>query len=221
MKYWLRYSKTDLMRFVGHLDTLHHFERILRRANLPLAFSQGFSPHPLLSVAAPLPVGQSSLAEYLELELTEEMVPADLVKAIEPVLPQGIGLLGAAAVPAGIKALMSQVRFAEYRIAGTTEDLARQAQALLDRQSCLLTVKRKSGLKEVDIRPFVRALAVDCDGHLLACLATGSRGNLRPEDLWRAVAGGGRPDSILRLELYLGSEDRPVTPWQLLGLCGQ
>jgi hypothetical protein len=68
----------------------------------------------------------------------------------------------------------------------------------------------------VNIRPFVRNLAVDSDDQLRACLATGSRGNLRPEDLWRAVTGGELPQSIQRLELYLGSDDRLLTPWQLV-----
>lgn len=218
MKYWLRYGKTGLTRYVGHLDMLHHWERILRRAQLPLAFSQGFSPHPLLSLAAPLPVGQSSLAEYLELELAERMQPAALQAAITAVLPVGLELMGAVEVPEGIKSLMSLVRFADYQLIGRgVADLGVNAQLFLDNPSCLLAVRRKGGVKEVDVRPLVHSLSVDGENRLLARLATGSTGNLRPEDLWRALAPGS-PEAILRTELYLLAEDRLVTPWQSLGL---
>lgn len=221
MKYWLRYSKAGLTRYIGHLDMLHHWERILRRARLPLAFSQGFSPHPLISVAAPLPVGQTSLAEYLELELIEQMPPECLQAAIAPVLPAEMECLGAVAVPDGTKPLMGLIRFADYQLIGRgVSDLRLNVSNFLASPSCPLTVRRKGGMKEVDIRPLVRSLAVDENNRLLACLATGSTGNLRPEDLWRALASGS-PEAIMRTELYLLLGDRLLTPWQSLEACAE
>ncbi|NLW17265.1 MAG: DUF2344 domain-containing protein, partial [Firmicutes bacterium] len=108
MKYWLRYSKDGLMRFVGHLDMLRNWERILRRAEAPLAFTQGFSPRPILSLAAPLPVGLSSQAEYLELETSEEV--SDWEGMLGPVLPPGLEILGGMQVPPGTKPLMGLIR---------------------------------------------------------------------------------------------------------------
>ena len=217
MKYWLRYSKIGLLKYVGHLDMLRHWERILRRAELPLAFSQGFSPHPLISLAAPLPVGQESQAEYLELELREAVEPLALLVAVGESLPVGLRAMAAAAVPVATKSLMGLVRFADYRLHGLeVADLLPNLQGFLSTPSFAFTVKRKGGAKEVDIRPLVREASISGDT-VTACLATGSTGNLRPEDLLRALCAN-TPIAIMRQELYLEPGGQLVTPWQFLGV---
>lgn len=217
MKYWLRYSKTELLRYVGHLDMLHHWERILRRAELPLAFSQGFSPHPLISLAAPLPVGQESQAEYLELELREPMEPAALLAAIGETLPAGLRAARATTVPAATKPIMGLVRYADYQLRGPqVADMQPTLQEFLSTAAFTLTVMRKGVAKEVDIRPLVRAASINSD-ILTTCLATGSTGNLRPEDLIRALHAD-VPIATMRKELYLQLGDQLVTPWRFLGV---
>ena len=71
MKVRIKFAKTGHMKFVGHLDTMRYFQKAIRRAELPVAFSGGYSPHMIMSFAAPLGVGTESLGEYFDLELAE------------------------------------------------------------------------------------------------------------------------------------------------------
>ena len=71
MKVRIKFAKTGHMKFVGHLDTMRYFQKAIRRAELPVAFSGGYSPHMIMSFAAPLGVGTTSLGEYFDMELTE------------------------------------------------------------------------------------------------------------------------------------------------------
>ena len=71
MKVRIKFAKTGHMKFVGHLDTMRYFQKAVRRAGLPIAFSGGYSPHMIMSFAAPLGVGTTSLGEYFDMELTE------------------------------------------------------------------------------------------------------------------------------------------------------
>lgn len=215
MKYWLRYSKTGLLRFIGHLDMLQTWERILRRANVPLAFSQGFSPRPILSLAAPLPVGLLSQAEYLELETSEEV--SDLVEMVTSVLPQGMQALGVTNVPAGTKSLMGLIRSADYTVSNLTESEQEQVANLLDnflaQEMALKEVRRKGGLRTVDIRPLVQDASLEA-GELKLRLALGSKANLRVEDLLEHFSLLTTTLSVTREELYLEKNKELVTPFQ-------
>ncbi len=217
MKYWLRYSKSGLMRFVGHLDMLQTWERILRRAGIPLTFSQGFSPRPLLSLAAPLPVGMSSYAEYLELETREE-VPA-LTKMVTPALPQGMEVLGAVRVPTDVKALMGLIRYADYKVEDLGPEqwtcLEQQLSSFLDKEVVLQEVKRKGGASTINIRPLVASARLE-DGALQLRLATGSTANLRVEDFLNQFSLAHANLTISRRELYLEKEGQLFTPFEYI-----
>ena len=74
MKVRIKFSKEGPMKFVGHLDTMRYFQKALRRAELPVAFSGGYSPHMIMSFAVPLGVGMESLGDYFDLEMAEDMI---------------------------------------------------------------------------------------------------------------------------------------------------
>lgn len=217
MKYWLRYSKNGLLRFVGHLDMLQAWERTLRRANVPLAFSQGFSPRPILSLAAPLPVGLLSQAEYLELETSEE-VPA-LAEMVKPVLPHGMQVMGAIRVPEGIKSLMGLIRYGDYEVQNLSEPqqelLARHLPSFLAEKTVLHEVKRKGGLRTVNIRPLVYSACLEASVLNLR-LALGSVANLRVEDLLHYFSLPVATLHLSRQELYLEKDKELVTPFQYI-----
>jgi radical SAM-linked protein len=217
VKYWLRYSKSGPMRFVGHLDMLQTWERVLRRARVPLAFSQGFSPRPVLSLAAPLPVGLSSSAEYLELETSEE-VP-DLAELVAIALPQGMEASGAAIVPPGVKALMGLVRYGDYVVENFSPEqltqLEQQLPKFLGEEVVLQEVRRKGGTRSVNIRPLVAAAQLD-DGVLRLRLALGSVANLRVEDLLTYFSLPVAPLHINRQEIYLEKNKALVTPFEYI-----
>ena len=221
MKYWLRYSKVGLLRFVGHLDMLQAWERILRRAGVPLAFTPEFPPRPMLSLAMPLPIGLTSQAEYLELE-TKQEVP-DLQPLIASVAPLDIQVSGVVAVPEGTKSLMGLIRYADYAVENLGEAergrVAELLESFLAKKSVLRDVRRKGGLKNVDIRPLVQQAYFE-DERLRLCLAVGSVANLRVEDLLEYFDLSTSALAISRDELYLEVASGFITPFQYIAMGG-
>lgn len=216
MKFWLRYSKEGLLRYVGHLDMLRNWERILRRAQISLVFSQGFSPRPLLSLAAPLPVGLLSRAEYLELETTEDLLAA--AARISGTLPSDMTLMGITPVATQTKSLMGLVRWADYTVRGLEEQemaaLQMRVADFLQQTSVWQDVARKSGTRRVDIRALVQHAEVQ-NGLLRLRLATGSAGNLRVNDFLQYLQVLNVEElQIRREELYLHWAQELVTPFQ-------
>ena len=116
----ITFSRGDEVKYLSHLDMMRLWERALRRANIPLAYSQGFSPHPRISIAAPLPIGVTGDGELMDIMLQKRMSPNVVIKALGEQLPCGIGVHGVAQVPLTLPSLQSQVRQAEYRVEMTT-----------------------------------------------------------------------------------------------------
>ena len=83
------------MKFVGHLDTMRYFQKAIRRANLPVAFSGGYSPHMIMSFAAPLGVGTESLGEYFDLELAETVPTSEITRRLDAVMVEGFSIISA------------------------------------------------------------------------------------------------------------------------------
>src|SRR5262245_24691218 len=110
----LRYAKRGPLRFTSHRDFARAFERAIRRANVPIAYSQGFTPHPKISYASAAPTGVASEAEYLELGLREVVVPADLVAALDAALSPGLDVLDAVEARGG--SLAERIEASAWRI---------------------------------------------------------------------------------------------------------
>ena len=90
MKVRIKFSKEGPVKFVGHLDTMRYFQKAIRRANLPVAFSGGYSPHMIMSFAAPLGVGTESLGEYFDLELAETVPTSEITRRLDAVMVEGV-----------------------------------------------------------------------------------------------------------------------------------
>lgn len=110
------FGRGEELKYITHLDLMRFFERALRRANLPVAYSEGFSPHAQLSLAAPLPVGTTSDAELMDVFLEERLAPKTLLAQLAKQTPAGITLRGAEEVAVGLPALQAEVRFADYEV---------------------------------------------------------------------------------------------------------
>jgi radical SAM-linked protein len=153
----LTFAKTEAMRFTGHLDLHHTWERTFRRAGLPLAYSQGFNPHPRLNLASALPLGFTSECEVIDVWLEEEMAPESVRAALEPALPPGLRLLDLQAVEAHRPALQSELLASEYTVTllETVPDLEARCQSLMQLPS-LPRVRRG---KDYDLRPLILVLA--------------------------------------------------------------
>ncbi|MGP8060512.1 MAG: TIGR03936 family radical SAM-associated protein [Acidimicrobiales bacterium] len=168
----LRYAKVGKIRFTSHRDVARMWERALRRSGLPVAWSEGFSPHPLLSFGLALPTGCESLAEYLDVRLDppegpgrrpgEDPAPAELAAILTELLPEGIEVQALGSVPGGAGSLQQEVTSCnwELEVLGVAaKELATRIGRLLDAPSVVIRRQRKGRQVEDDLRPSVLALA--------------------------------------------------------------
>ncbi|MDP6495610.1 MAG: TIGR03936 family radical SAM-associated protein, partial [Dehalococcoidia bacterium] len=116
------FTRGNEMTYISHLDMMRFWERALRRAGLPLSYSQGFSPHPRVALAVPLALGVTSEAELMDVYLSRWVPPHSFLQSLRRQLPSGLEVPEAHTIPPGLPSLQSQVRFTEYRVAVDRED---------------------------------------------------------------------------------------------------
>ncbi len=186
------FATFDQVKYVGHLDLARAFERAIRRARLPLAYTQGFNPQPRLQFAAALPVGFTSCGEVADVFLNEEMQPAELLERLAAALPPGIRPLHAEPVLRTLPSLQSHVATARYRIEVESGDdpaaFEASLRGFLARGEALRERRRGKERARYDLRPLV--LDLDYEGEI-----TGGHSFVA---LMRCSAGAtGRPDEML------------------------
>jgi len=207
VRWRILYSREEELKFLSHLDMMRLWERALRRAGIPLEYSQGFSPHPRISIAAPLPVGVTSEAELMDSFLRRPVPPDTGREAIMRQLPPGIGLKGLWAVPPGAPSLQSQVRFAFYLVSGEDAgDIEARIADLSSRERFLWEHARDGKIKRYDLRPLILDInLVAREGlrfTLEMKLRCDSQGSARPDQVAQAL--GFSPLAIHRTKLVLG-----------------
>ena len=186
MKVRIKFAKTGHMKFVGHLDTMRYFQKAIRRAGLPIAFSGGYSPHMIMSFAAPLGVGTTSLGEYFDMELTETVPTADIEERLNAVMVDGVKVCSARQVEDGkASTAMSLVAAADYYVEfreGKAPSVSWQDKVaeFLDQDEIMVTKKTKRSEKTVDIRPYIYEMYVDGSGVFMQ-LASASSNYTKPE----------------------------------------
>ena len=217
-----RFAKGEAAKYISHLDLMRALERGMRRARLPLAYSEGFNPRPRVSYASALSVGHTSDAELMALALSEPMDPADLRKALNAALPNGLEILQAWSTPPHKpKTTLGDVDTAEYavRVEGPLHDarLAARVEEFMAQDEVVITRVRDKGSKDLNLRPLVGAAAVvraaAAEAELNLRLRTGSAGGARPEEVLAALGVKGRAFrvSVNRTALYAsGSSGRPA-----------
>jgi len=157
----VRFAKRGRLRFLSHRDVARSVERAVRRAEVPVAHSHGFNPHPRLSWIGAAPTGSASEAEYLEIGLTREVDPAGLVMALDAALPDGLDVLAAAV--AEPPALADRIDGSRWEIAlpGVAEaELRAAADALLATESLVVERVTPSGRRQIDVRAALVAVEV-------------------------------------------------------------
>ncbi|NYE57247.1 TIGR03936 family radical SAM-associated protein [Carboxydothermus ferrireducens] len=187
MKYLLKYSRGGELKYISHLDTMRVFERAFRRANLPMAFSEGFNPHPKFSIALPLALGHESQGELMELTLKQFLPPEEIKERLNSVLPSGFKVLEVKPY-LDDKSLMSRVSKVVYRIKinlSNTELLARKEKLLTDKPRIVKNTKR--GEKQIDFWQAVEALEVQENG-IKVVIRVGEN-SLRPEEVAKIFLG--------------------------------
>ena len=193
MRVRIRFTKSGVMRFVGHLDLMRYFQKAIRRAGLPIKYSEGFSPHQILSFASPLSVGLTSDGEYMEIELmTEDISMADIVNDLDNEMADGISIVSAHILPNGAKNAMASLSAARYKVSYRNDqpfnDLS-EAKSAIDafyqkNKEIIVTKKTKKGERTLDIAPLIYEFTCEeANGRIIyeMLVSAGSTENIRPE----------------------------------------
>ena len=191
MKARIKFRKYGVMKFIGHLDVMRFFQKVMRRADIPIAFTGGFSPHMIMSFANPLGVGVTSDGEYFDIELTEEIDMQAAVARMNETVVEGIEIVNMVPISDDKKQTgMSIVAAADYlssvKNGELPEDWKKKAEGFMSQPSISIIKKTKKSEKEVDIKPMIYKFEVH-DDSVYMLVATGSVENLKPELVMQAL----------------------------------
>lgn len=196
MKIRIKFRKFGVMRFIGHLDLMRYFQKAMRRAEIDIAYSEGFSPHQIMSFASPLGVGITSDGEYLDVEVHSTRSSLQSLNALNQAMVEGIEVIEYKRLPEGAKNAMSQVAAAAYTVhfkdmkqnPFSLQALSEALQGFYQGQKEILVTKQtKKSEKVMDLKPLIFQLEAVCvnETHknpgFYMKLSSGSAENVKPE----------------------------------------
>lgn len=225
-KLWARLIKGPELRFISHLDLLRTVEKALRRAQIPIALTQGYNPHPKLAFAAALPVGMSSSGEYVEFTLKERWEPERFRAALNAQLPEGLKIAEVKEVLYKVPSLMALVNLAGYEVLVqyppkvSPEEFAAVWENFLAQEAVVIERLTKKGTRTFDILPLIYSYQVQqaaaATARIILQLRMGPRGSVRPEEVlqafWRYSGWEGRISTIHRQGLYIVEDGQVYLP---------
>lgn len=189
MRVRARYAKTGKLRFISAIDLGRVWERALRKADLPIAYSEGFSPHPKVSFAEALPLGYASVGEYAELTFAAALPLDPAMAALNAAFPEGLRVLAAQEAPEGAaklaKSLQASCWELEYPAEVEPDVLERAVEASLAAPQLPVARERKGETTTVDLRPTLHALAAE--GRLVRAVLHHVEPQVRPSELHDAL----------------------------------
>lgn len=185
MKVRVKFKKYGPVRFIGHLDVMRFFQKAIRRAELDIAYSAGFSPHQIMSFASPLGVGLESNGEYMDIELTTVTTSQDMIARLNAVSVPGIEILSMKELPEGAGNAMASVAAAGYTIRfregrAPQFDYAEKIEAFMSQEQILITKETKKSTLEMDLKPGIYEFRANEDGSLYLLVDASSSGNIKP-----------------------------------------
>lgn len=184
------------LKFLSHLDTLKLVERALRRAGVPVVFSQGFNPHPQIAFGPPKPVGLASTCEYFDVELKDPVDPLVFQQQVLAECPSGFVIKETKEIPLGTGALMAVINCATYRVkikcrtGISQEEINESIREIMQREEIISRRISPKGTKDVNIRPLIWKLSADItdDGAVVEMeVMIGSSGNVKPGEVINAL----------------------------------
>jgi radical SAM-linked protein len=188
MRALVRFGKMRRLRFVSHLDLQRAMQMALRRTDLPIAYSQGFNPHPQIAFASALAVGHTSDYEVLDIKLAHDDTKARVFQRMSFALPKDLPVEEVCLVEDNYPSMMAIVAAADYEISIEGDAPGRMVEEFLAQSEVFAMRKTKSGESLTDIRPMAKSL--QWDGTILrARLALTERATLKPDLLTRALFG--------------------------------
>lgn len=229
MKIRIKFSKTGTLKYIGHLDTMRCFQKVMRRAEVDMAYTAGFSPHQIMSFASPLGLGLTSEGEYVDIEVLSTQSSDIMVQRINGVIVDGLQVLSWMKLPDRAETAMSVIAAADYRVTfdrPVTETVKKQFEAFLSLDTLVVTKKTKKGEREVDIPPLIYQADLQ-EKTLFLQLCAGSAENLKPEQVLEAFMAlyDIEPEQLRyhvhRLEMYADlaedGQERRLVPLERMG----
>jgi radical SAM-linked protein len=209
----VRFSRGEELKFISHLDIIRLWLRAMRRAGIPLEYTEGFSPHPRISLAVPLSVGVTADNELMDISVTKVVSPHWFVDTVNRQLPDGLKVLEATPIGPNVPSLQSQVRYTQYQVEIQTGKNEEEIKGDIDRLLALESLpwhhERDTGRKSYDLRNLIDDIwvvemkpATCVLGMILRCDESGSG---RPEQVALALGFPEYPAAIERTKLLLGS----------------
>ncbi|MCM1134213.1 MAG: TIGR03936 family radical SAM-associated protein [Clostridium sp.] len=184
MKIRVKFSKYGALRFIGHLDVMRYFQKAIRRAEIDIAYSEGFSPHQIMSFASPLSVGHTSEGEYFDMEVNSFTGEEDLLKRLQAAMVEGIDILKVKLLPEKEKNAMASVAAADYLVTfsekvNLPDDWRKQLLDFYGQRTIPVIKKTKKGQRELDLKEGVYRLEPrDMGVYMLVDAGSGS--NVKP-----------------------------------------
>lgn len=235
----IKFQKYGVMKYIGHLDIMRYFQKAIRRAGIDIAYSGGFSPHQIMSFAAPLGVGVTSDGEYFDIEVNSTKSSQESVDALNQAMVEGIFVLEYRRLPDTAKTSMSLVAAADYLVYvkpeyeplfASLEELQEKVQDFYGKQQDIMIMKQtKKSQTEMNLKQFIYEMkAINLKeiplkngsqpaGHgLFLRVCTGSKDNVKPELVLEAFCRFCNFNydplrfQVHRLEVYAKSEEIPV-----------
>lgn len=189
--YIIKYSRGEEVKYISHLDFVKFIQRTVRRAGLPMSYSQGFNPHPLMAVALPLSVGVTSQCELMRISLENDYSENEVKNALNSVFPNGFKIIDVKNCKES-KIDFSSINRAKYICkCEVTTKTDFDINKFLSNDRILVMKKSKSGIKEADIKPHIHSLdCVEVKDDILTfsmCLDAGNEYNLKPDTVIEAM----------------------------------
>lgn len=226
MKIRIKFRKWGVMKFIGHLDMMRYFQKAIRRSEINICYSEGFSPHQIMSFAAPLGVGITSDGEYLDIEVHSTKSTAETLSIMNQTMVEGVEVTGYVKLPDNAKTAMSIVAAADYTLSykeGYESPLSVEQwqkavnEHFKEAESFSIIKKTKKSEREVDLKPLVYAFEVkesaDQKPEFFLKVSTGSVDNIKPElvlsSLYEKLGLEYNENAIQihRMEVYAQSEE--------------
>ncbi len=189
MKVRVRFEKKGVLKYIGHLDMMRYFQKAISRANLPIAYSEGFNPHQIMSFGNPLGLGMTSSAEYMDIELLEEIPSLEGINRLNNEMVQGIKILSFRYLPDKAKNAMSATWASSYKIElndkikeaiENMSDISQSIDEFMSQKECIITKKTKKSTRDIDILPLIYEFKYEEKYFYIKC-SSSSGDNIKPE----------------------------------------
>ncbi len=229
MKARIKFRKYGALRFIGHLDVMRFFQKVMRRAEIPIAFTGGYSPHMIMSFASPLGIGLTSDGEYFDIELTEAIDSKTAVKRMNEVSIEGIEIISFRKISddkkqTGMTILAGADYLVSVRKGALTSDWKEQFSKFMSQPEIQVIKQTKRSERTVDIRALIDSWEIR-DEQIYLLLAAGSSENLKPDLVMETFSKYANISDDVRffyhrLEMYAdesGSGERKLIPLENLG----